>query len=147
MSRQGAALASAVVLLLAATVAAHRPIDAPEVEDSAKPEAFLAAHGIGGDALRRRMLSVQKAMEQPLAYGTESLPDAHTRKLQQFISGLIEKRREQDRLEHPGETDLQRFGRKAKKGLNFLMGTFSVVSAVGCFIPGLQFFCATTLLG
>lgn len=144
---RGAALASAVVLLLAAAVAAHRPIHVPDVEDSTKPVAFLASHGIGGEVLRRRILSVQKAIEQPMAYGTESLPDAHTRRMHQIISSFIEKKKEEDRLEHPDETDLQRFWRKGKKGLNFVMGAFSFVSAIGCFIPGLQFFCATTFLG
>lgn len=144
---RGAALASAVVLLLAAAVAAHRPIDAPDAKNSAKPVAVLAAHGIGGEVFLRRILSVQKAMEQPMAYGIESLPGTHTRKMQQYVSQLLEKKREEERLEHPDETELQRAWRKTKKGLNFVMGAFSFVSAIGCFIPGLQFFCATTFLG
>ncbi|CAD7695688.1 unnamed protein product, partial [Ostreobium quekettii] len=108
---KGTGLAAAVLLVLVAAVAAHRPIngmvvrdaeDTPDFEVDAR--VYLATHGIGSDALRRRILSINKAIAEPLSFsaGAEASPeDLHSRRLQAFISGLIEKRREQDRLEHP----------------------------------------------
>lgn len=152
---KGTALTSAVLLLLCAVAAAHRPINnvdaAEELEHFEDAGDLLRAHGMSTMAVRRRLFSIAKTVNEPAGFpmGTDEVinPD-HYRQLQQgVIQGLIDKRRAKEAELYPNETKLERFGRKAKKTLNFAMGTFSVVSTIGCFIPGLQVLCAGALLG